>query len=327
MARIAPTIADLIRRTPLVRLGRLGATFDGELLAKLEWLNPSGSDKDRVVLAMLDAAEAAGDLAPGGVIIEPTSGNIAFSLAMLAVPRGYRVILVVPDAIPAERVGLLQAMGAEVVVTPAALGMRGANVRADALAREAPAAFRPNQFANPANPTAHERTADEIWEACDGNVAAVVASVGTGGTVTGVGRRLKALSGGRVRVVAVEPAASPVLSGGEPGPHRLYGMGPPFVPPTYDAGVVDEVIAVSDEACRETLVRLLRAEGLMSGPSGAAAVAAMLRLAARDEFAGQRLVAILPDSAERYVQTDFWEAAEPPRLLMPSLADKESGVD
>lgn len=323
MARIAQTVEELIGRTPLLRLARLGATFSGELLAKLELLNPSGSDKDRVVQLMLDAAEASGQLVPGTVIVEPTSGNIAFSLAMLAVPRGYPLILVMPDVVPGERVHLLRALGAEVVLTPAALGMRGANVRADALAREHRSVFRPDQFANPLNPAAQERIAEEIWEACEGNVAAVIAGVGTGGTITGVGRRLKALSGGGVRVVAVEPASSPVLSGGEPGPHHLYGMGPPFVPANYDPGVVDEVIAISDAECRETLLRLYRLEGVMSGPTGGVAVAAALRLAMRGEFAGQRLVAIIPDSMERYAQTDFWEAGEQANLLMPTFANND----
>ncbi|MBA3530757.1 MAG: pyridoxal-phosphate dependent enzyme [Ardenticatenales bacterium] len=316
--RIAQSMAELIGQTPLLRLGRIAPHFDGELLAKLELWNPSGSEKDRVAQAMLAAAEADGTLRPGTVIIEATSGNIAFSLAMLAVPRGYHLVLVMPEAVPPWRVQLLRAMGAEVVMTPTSLGMAGAQAHATALTQSYPSVFRPEQFSNPLNPAAHERIAHELWEACEGRLAAVVVGVGTGGTVTGVGRHLKALSGGAVRVVAVEPAASPVLTGGEAGVHRLLGMGPPFIPATYDATVVDEVIAISDGSCHDTLLRLYRTEGLLSGPTGGAAIAAALQLAARPDFAGQRLVAIIPDSMERYTAMGFWRD-EP--LLMPTVSE------
>lgn len=320
MARIAQSVAELIGETPLVRLARLEPSGGAEVLAKLEFCNPSGSDKDRVVQTLLAAAEASGALQPGSVIVEPTSGNIAFSLAMLAVPRGYRVMLVMPEGLPAWRTRLLQAMGAEVITTPAADGMRGAIRRAEALTHEYPHTFRPNQFANPLNPAAHEQCADEIWQGCNGEVAAVVVPVSTGGAVTGIGRRLKALSGGAVRVVAVEPAASPVLTGGAVGTHRLLGMGPPFIPDNYDATVVDEVLSVSDTECHDTLLRLYRNEGVLSGPAGGAALAAALRLAARPTLAGQRLVALLPDRMERYADLPFWETF--PALVMPLMTEE-----
>ena len=316
MSRIAKTISDLIGETPLLRLGRLGANMGGEVLVKLELFNPSGSDKDRVVRVMLDAAEADGRLRPETVIIEPTSGNIAFSLALLAVPRGYRLILVMPDGIPTWRVHLLRAMGAEVVQSPAAYGMLGARSRADALSRSYKSVFRPGQFTNPANPAAHQQTANEIWAACEGQIAAVVASVATGGTIMGVGRRLKALSKGAVRVVAVEAAASPVLSGGSPSYHQLFGMAPPFIPDHYDPAVVDEVIAISDNQCHDTLLALYRMEGVMSGPTGGAAIAAALEVAARPEFNGKRIVTIVPDGMERYSGLRFWENFN---VLMPQI--------
>ncbi|MDQ4077385.1 MAG: pyridoxal-phosphate dependent enzyme [Chloroflexota bacterium] len=318
MPHITQTIEGLIGKTPLLQLNRIAAGWDGALLAKLEFMNPSGSDKDRVARAILDEAEAAGELTPETVIIEPTSGNVAFSLAMLAAARSYHLILVMPDAVPASRIQLLRAFGAEVVLTPASGGMRGAAEHATRLAEEHPSVFRPRQFSNPANPLAHERTADEIWEACKGNIAAVVAGVGTGGTVTGVGRRLKELSDNSVYVVAVEPAASPVLTGAIPRDHRLYGMGPSFVPENYDSRVVDEVIAISNTICHDTLLRLYRMEGLMSGPTGAAAIAAALRLTQRSEFASQRIVAIIPDTMERYAEMPFWQQYH---LLMPTLPD------
>ena len=316
MSHIAKNIENLVGNTPLLRLERLATGLGAELLAKIEWFNPSGSDKDRVVLAMLEAAEADGRLTPETVIIEPTSGNIAFSLAMLAVPRGYRVILVMPDGLPGWRVHLLRAMGAEVVQSPAAYGMVGARSRADALADSYSSVFQISQFANPANPAAHHKTADEIWQSCDGNVAAVVASVATGGTITGIGRRLKALSKGKVQIVAVESSASPVLSGGSAGYHQLFGMTPPFVPDNYDPTIVDEVIGVSDNQCHDMLLALYRLEGLMSGPAGGAAIVAALQLASRAELAGQRIVAIVPDRMDRYSGLRFWDNF---KVLIPNV--------
>lgn len=316
MSLIIENVSDLIGATPLLRLGRLAADVGGEVLAKLELLSPSGSDKDRVVRAMLDAAEADGSLRPGTVIIEPSSGNIAFSLAMLAVPRGYRVILVMPDGMPSWRVHLLRAMGAEVEQSPAAYGMLGARSRAEALGGQHESVFWPSQFSNPINPAAHEETANEIWQACDGDVAVVVASVATGGTITGVGRRLKALSKGAVRIVAVEPAASPVLSGGSASYHKLFGMGAPFIPDNYDPAVVDEIIPISDNDCHDTLLALYRTEGLISGPAGGAAIAAALQLAAHHDLAGKRIVAIVPDGMERYSGLRFWEHF---KVLMPTI--------
>ncbi len=319
MAPIVQAMADLIGNTPLLRLARLAPRFEGELLAKLEWMNPSGSDKDRVARAILDAGEASGALRPGAALIEPTSGNIAYALAQQGVPRGYRVILVMPEAVPEARVELLRALGAEVVLTAEAAGMSGAAARAEQLASEMGGAFRPRQFSNPANVRAQEGCADEIWEACGGQVGALVVGVGTGGTVTGVGRRLKALSGGQVWVVAVEPTASPTLSGGEGGPHSLYGMGAPFVPPLYDPAVVDEVISISRRSCQDTLLRLFRSEGVPSGPTGGAALAAALRLAERPRFARERLVAILPDTMERYLGLPFWQQAA---VVMPTVEEE-----
>jgi cysteine synthase len=314
MARIYDSLSDLIGDTPLLRLQRVAPEFEGEILAKLELMNPSGSDKDRVARAMLEAAEASGDLTDETVIVEVTSGNLGFSLAVLAVPRGYRLVLVMPDNVPIWRIELLRAIGAEVVLSPASQGMHGAEVRAAAVARRYPSVFRPDQFSNPANPQSHEQSGDEIWQACEGTLAALVAGVGTGGAVTGIGRRLKQLSGGRVRVIAVEPAASPVLSGGRPGAHTLHGLGPPFVPANYDSGAVDEVVTVSDFDCREMMMHLFRAEGLLTGPGGAAAVAAALRLATRPVLAGKRIVCVIPDRIERYADVELWARRE---LLMP----------
>ncbi len=316
MSHIATNIRNLIGNTPLLRLEHLTNDLDVELLAKIEWLNPSGSDKDRVVQAMLDAAEADGRLTPDTVIIEPTSGNIAFSLAMLAVPRGYRVILVTPDGIPSWRVHLLRAMGAEVVQSPAAYGMVGARSRAELLAGTFESVFRPSQFANPANPIAHYKTADEIWESCEGRVEVVVASVATGGTITGIGRRLKELSKGKVRIVAVESSASPILSGGSASYHQIFGMGPPFIPDNYDPTVIDEVIGISDNECHDMLLALYRLEGLMSGPAGGATIAAALKLASRAKSAGQRIVAIVPDRMDRYSGLRFWENF---KVLVPEI--------
>ncbi len=316
MSYITQNLENLIGNTPLLRLERLVTDLNVELLAKVEWFNPSGSDKDRVVQAMLEAAEADGRLTPETVIIEPTSGNIAFSLAMLAVPRGYRVILVAPDGIPSWRVHLLRAMGAEVVQSPAAYGMAGARSRAESLARTFPSVFQPSQFANPANPAAHQKTADEIWQSCEGKVGAVVASVATGGTIAGMGRRLKALSKGKVHIVAVEPSASPMLSGGSASYHQIFGMGPPFVPDNYDPTVVDEVISISDNQCHDMLLALYRLEGLMSGPAGGAAIAAALQLASRAQWAGERIVAIVPDRMDRYSGLRFWQNF---KVLMPEI--------
>lgn len=306
MPHIYESCASLIGNTPLVRLARFAAGLPIEVCAKLEFLNPIGSDKDRAVRGMLDAAEAEGKLAAGGVIVEASSGNIAFSLAALAVPRGYRVMIVMPEGLPASRVRLLRALGAEVILTATALGMRGAISRADTLTREHNA-FRLTPFDNPANPNAHTATADEIWAACDGNVAAVVVPVATAGMVTGIGRRLKTVSEGQVRIVAVQPASSPLLTTNTPGSHRLLGMGAPFRPENYDASVVDEIVDITDNECHDTLLRLYRTEGLISGPAGGAALAAVVKVVERGTVQGQRVVTILPDSMERYAELRFWE--------------------
>lgn len=317
MTQVIDTIADLIGNTPLLRLARLSAHLPGDVLAKLEMFNPSGSDMDRVVQELLDRAEATGQLEPSSVIIEPTSGNIGFSLAMLAVARGYRVILVMPEGLPAWRIDLLRAMGAKVELSPAAHGMLGARSRADSLAKKHPSVFRPNQFSNPTISRAYHAIADEIWQATGGQVAAVVVGVSTGSMITGIGQRFKALSKGKVRIVAVQPASSPVLTGGKPAAHRLFGMGTPFIPANYDPKQVDELISISDTECNDTLLRLYRHEGLISGPTGGAVIAAALEVASRPDFAQQQIVAIIPDNMQRYAGLRFWQPFQ--KLLMPTL--------
>lgn len=318
MLRIANRLSELIDNTPLLRLERLAADLGGEVLAKLEYFTPSGSNKDRVVLAMLEDAKRRGALQPNTVIIEPTSGNIAFSLAMLAVPRGYRVILVMPDGIPLWRIHLLRAMGAEVVLSPAAYGMAGARAQAERLIEQHDSVFHPNQFANLLNIQAQTVCAEEIWEVCEGKLGAVVLSVSTAGSLTGIGGRLKTLSQNRIRVFAVEPTESPLLSGGQANRHQLLGMGAPFVPENYEATLVDEIISISDHECHQTLLRLYRTEGIMSGPTGAAAVAAALNVAARPEFANERIVTVIPDHIERYTGLYAWDTAP---VLMPTIVN------
>lgn len=326
MTQVIETIADLIGNTPLLRLARLSAKLPGEVLAKLEMFNPSGSDMDRVVRQLLDKAEADGLLGPDSVIIEPTSGNIGFSLAILAVSRGYRVILVMPDGLPPWRIELLRAMGAEVELSPATHGMLGARSRADSLAKKHLSVFRPHQFSNPTISIAYHAIADEIWQATGGQLAAVVVGVSTGSMITGIGQRFKALSlsrgtrdQGTVRIIAVQPATSPLLTGGEPAAHRLFGMASPFIPDNYDPTQVDEIISITDRECHDTLLRLYRHEGLISGPTGGAVVAAALQLASRPEFAQQPIVAIIPDNMQRYSGLRFWEPFQ--KLLMPTLVE------
>lgn len=317
--QVIETISDLIGKTPLLRLTRLSAKLPGDVLAKLEMFNPSGSDMDRVVQQLLDKAEANGQLKADSVIIEPTSGNIGFSFAMLAVVRGYRVILVMPEGLPPWRIELLRAMGAEVELSPAAHGMLGAHSRANSLAKTYPAVFRPHQFSNPTIPMAYHAMADELWQATGGQLAAVVVGVSTGSMITGLGQRFKALSQRSVRIVAVQPVSSPVLTGGKAAPHRLFGMGTPFIPDNYDPKEVDEVISISDTECNDTLLRLYRHEGVISGPTGGAVVAAALQLANRPEFAQQHIVAIIPDNMQRYSGLRFWQPFQ--KLLMPTLVE------
>jgi len=300
MRRIGVGVLELIGRTPLVRLNRLapaGVTVCG----KLEAVNPGGSIKDRIALAMIEAAEREGRLGPGTVIIEPTSGNTGIGLALVAAVKGYRLILTMPENMSLERRSLLKAFGAELFLTPAAKGMKGAIDRAEELARAFPRSFIPNQFANPANPDIHRRTtAEEIWQDTEGQVDILVAGVGTGGTLTGVGEVLKARRP-TVRVVAVEPAESAVLSGGRPGVHGIQGIGAGFVPPVLNREIIDEVLPVGEDEARETTRRLARKEGLLVGLSSGAAVRAALAVASRPENRGKVVVVILPDTGERYL--------------------------
>ena len=305
MPKIYTSVEELIGRTPLLELCRLEAQLglQARLLAKLERFNPGGSAKDRVALAMLDAAEAEGRLRPGSVIIEPTSGNTGIGLAAVGAARGYRVIIVMPETMSLERQRLLRAYGAELVLTEGAKGMQGAIDRAEALAAELPGSFIPGQFINPANPLAHRvSTGPEIYEDTGGEVDIFVAGVGTGGTVTGVGAYLKSRKP-EVRVVAVEPAASPVLSGGAAGPHGLQGIGAGFVPDVLDRSVCDEILPVQEEEAFAMARLLGRREGILAGISSGAALHAAVTLARRPENAGRTIVALLPDTGDRYLST------------------------
>lgn len=299
----ARTVADLIGATPLIDLSSL-ADGTARIWGKYEATNPGGSIKDRVALAMIEAAEQDGSLKAGGTIIEPTSGNTGVGLAMLAATRGYRMILVMPDTMSVERRRLAASYGAELVLTPGSDGMAGAVARADELAAEIPGAIIAGQFVNPANPRAHYRTTGpEIWNATGGTVDAVVAGVGTGGTISGVGRFLKEHKD-EARVVAVEPAESPVLSGGAAGAHGIQGIGAGFVPDTYDASVVDEVMTVVSDDALAVKRRMAHELGLLVGISSGAAVAAALRLVERPAFADKTIVAVLPDTGERYLSME-----------------------
>ena len=303
------TILETLGETPLVRVGRLNET-GANVWAKVESFNPGGSAKDRVAAAMVEAAEAAGVLKPGATIIEPTSGNTGIGLALVAAAKGYRLILTTPDSMSVERAKLCRAFGAEVVLTPGKLGMRGAVEKAEALQAEIPGAWIPEQFGNPANPDVHFRTtAEEIWADLDGEVDAFVAGVGTGGTVSGVGRFLKARRSS-ARIVAVEPESSPLLSTGKAGPHKIQGIGANFVPANFDRSAVDEILTVSAEDAGATARAAARREGLLIGISGGAALFAALQVAARPEFAGKNVVAFLPDGGERYLSTWLFDDAE-----------------
>ncbi|MGC8837330.1 MAG: cysteine synthase A [Anaerolineae bacterium] len=302
---MAEDILQLIGNTPVVRLRRVPEPGSATVWAKLEGFNPGGSVKDRIALSMVEAAERDGRLRPGGTIVEPTSGNTGIGLAMVAAARGYRLILTMPETMSVERRALLRAYGAEIVLTPGAEGMSGAVARAEALVRENPDSFMPQQFKNPANPQVHrETTAQEILRQVPGKVDAFVAGVGTGGTITGVGEVLKA-RWPDVRIVAVEPADSPVLSGGKPGPHKIQGIGAGFVPDVLRVDLLDEVIPVTYEAARETARRLAREEGILVGISSGAAAWAALRVAAR-LGEGKTVVVILPDTGERYLSTGLF---------------------
>lgn len=305
---IARNLIDLVGRTPLMELvaySRLhGLTCP--LVAKLEMFNPSGSVKARTALAMIEDAEARGLLRPGATLIEPTSGNTGIGLAMVAMIKGYRLVLTMPETMSLERRNLLKALGAEIVLTPGAEGMAGSIAKAEALRDATPGAVILQQFDNPANAAVHERTTgEEVWADTDGQVDVFVAGVGTGGTVSGVARALKKHNAA-VRVVAVEPASSPVLSGGKAGPHRLQGIGANFVPGNYDASVIDEVLSVADDDAFRAARELAATEGLLAGISSGAALHAACTLASRSDLQGKRIVVLLPDTGERYLSAGLY---------------------
>ncbi len=305
--RIATDITRLMGDTPLVRLGRMAEDLPGQVVAKLEFFNPAHSVKDRIGVAMVEALESEGKLEPGvSTIVEATSGNTGIALAMVAAARGYRCILTMPDSMSIERRDVLKLLGAETVLTPAADGMRGAAARAEELVAETPNAVMPLQFSNPANPNVHATTtALELWRDTDGLMDVFVAGVGTGGTVTGVGRVWRERRPG-VHIVAVEPEDSPILSGGEPGSHKIQGIGAGFVPDNLDVALIDEVVRVSNEETFDTARRLAREEGILAGISTGAACAAALRIASREEMEDKLIVFIAPSTAERYISTDLF---------------------
>lgn len=309
--KIAHSLPELIGHTPLLEVSRFSAAAGAQavILAKLECFNPLSSAKDRAALYMLNDAEARGLLKPDTVIVEPTSGNTGIALAYIAAARGYRLILTMPDSMSAERRNLLAALGAELVLTPGALGMQGANDKAAELAASLPSAFIPNQFNNPANARAHyETTGPEIWRDTEGELDAFVACVGSGGTVTGAGRYLKEQKPSLL-VAAVEPAESPLLNGGQAGPHKIQGIGANFIPGTLDRTVYDQVVDVSGAEAYEAARLLVKAEGLLAGVSSGAALAAAVKLSRTPELAGRTIVTLLPDTGERYLSTDLFRKA------------------
>jgi len=308
--RIYASITDTIGDTPIVRLDRLAKEkgVRANLLAKLEFFNPISSVKDRIGVAMVDALEAAGKISPGkGVLVEPTSGNTGIALAFVAAARGYRLILVMPESMSIERRKMLALLGAELVLTPAAQGMRGAIAKAEEIIKLTPGAIMPQQFENPANPAIHRKTtAEEIWNDTQGGIDVLISGVGTGGTITGVGQALKPRKPG-LWIVAVEPEDSPVLAGGQPGPHKIQGIGAGFVPAVLDRSVIDEVVAVGNQAAFDTARLLARIEGIPGGISSGAAVAAAVKVGSRQEMAGKNIVIIIPSFAERYLSTALFE--------------------
>ncbi len=308
MSKIYTSADQLIGKTPLLELVHIEKEFglEAKILAKLEYFNPAGSVKDRIAKAMIDDAEASGKLKPGSVIIEPTSGNTGIGLASVAAARGYRIIIVMPETMSVERRQLMKAYGAELVLTEGAKGMKGAIAKAEELAKEIPGGFVPGQFVNPANPAAHKATTGpEIWEDTDGKVDIFVAGVGTGGTITGVGEYLKSQNPD-VKVVAVEPATSPVLSKGTPGAHKIQGIGAGFVPAVLDTKVYDEIIPVENEDAFATGKKIGKSEGVLVGISSGAAVWAAIQLAKRPENKGKTIVALLPDTGDRYLSTPLF---------------------
>ena len=309
MSRVAGKLTDLIGNTPLLRLARYAQAAQAEatLMAKLEYFNPAGSVKDRIALAMIEDAERSGKLQPGAVIIEPTSGNTGIGLACAAAARGYRIILTMPETMSIERRHLLAAYGAKIVLTEGAKGMKGAIAKAEELVAKTPGAFLPGQFANPANPNIHrETTGPEIWADTDGKVDIFVAGIGTGGTITGAGAYLKEKNPA-LKIIAVEPADSPILSENRAGPHKIQGIGAGFVPEILDTGIYDEIITVKNEDAFRTGRELARSEGLLAGISSGAALWAATQAAKRPENAGKSIVVILPDTGERYLSTPLFD--------------------
>ena len=306
--KIYERATDLIGHTPLLRLSNIIKKhgLEADIYAKLEYFNPAGSVKDRIAKAMIDDAEAKGQLKPGSVIIEPTSGNTGIGLASVAAARGYRIILTMPETMSVERRNLLKAYGAEIVLTEGAKGMKGAIEKAEELAKSTPGSFIPSQFSNPANPAAHfASTGPEIWDDTDGKVDIFVAGVGTGGTLTGVGKYLKSKNSD-VKVVAVEPAGSPVLSKGTAGPHKIQGIGAGFVPDTLDTSVYDEILPIENDDAYSTGREIARSEGVLVGISSGAAVFAAIELAKRPENKGKKIVVLLPDTGDRYLSTPMF---------------------
>jgi cysteine synthase A len=310
MARIYSDITETVGRTPLVRLKRLGAGLPGEVVVKAEFFNPLHSVKDRIGVAMIETAEASGEIGPQTTIVEPTSGNTGIALAFVCAARGYRLILTMPETMSVERRQLLQALGAEVVLTPGDKGMKGSIERARELVAEIGDAYLPLQFANPANPAIHRQTtAEEIWADTAGEIAVFVAGVGTGGTLTGCAEAFRARQA-KVQVVAVEPEDSPVLSGGTPGPHRIQGIGAGFVPEVLRTELIDEIITVPAAEALTTARRLAREEGILAGISSGANVWAALQVAARPQNSGRLIVTVLCDTGERYLSTDLFSEGQ-----------------
>ncbi len=307
MSTLYDDVTLSVGRTPMVRLKNLSLGLEAEILVKLEYRNPVGSVKDRIGAAMIQAAEDQGLIKPGTLIVEPTSGNTGIGLAFVCASRGYRLALTMPETMSVERRKLLSHLGAEVILTPGPEGMKGAVAKAEQILTEDKSAYMPNQFANPANPEIHRRTtAEEIWADTDGRVDIFVAGVGTGGTITGVSEVLKARKPS-FRAVAVEPAASPVLSGGSPGPHKIQGIGAGFIPAVLNRAIIDEIFTVTNEQAFDTARALARREGLLAGISSGAAVYAALNLAGRPENRGKVIVTVLPSTGERYLSTELFD--------------------